>query len=92
MSPAPRIPSRTLTTFTIGFLLLDALLFVYSGFALHRTMNVVWGAVCLAGAALVFVLWRRYRRAMLDLERDRRALRAEAESIRDLLHSKHLHN
>jgi len=92
VSPAQRTPSRALTTFTIGFLLLDALLFVYSGVALHRTLNVVWGAVCVLVAALVLVLWRRYRRAMLDLERDRRDLRAEAESIRDLLHSKHLHN
>ncbi len=92
MTRKPRTPSRALNTFTIGFLLLDALLFVYSGFALHRTMNVVWGAVCVLVAAVVLVLWRRYRRAMLDLERDRRELRAEAESIRDLLHSKHLHN
>ena len=43
-------------------------------------------------AGLVVVGWRRYRRAMSELEHDRRALRAEAESIRELLQSKHLNN
>jgi hypothetical protein len=59
--------SRTLTTFTVGFLLLDALLLVVLG-------------------------WRRYRRVMSDLERARREMRAEVESIRQLLHGKHLDN
>ena len=92
MRAAVRSPGRALATFAIGFLLLDAVLFAYSGFALHRMRNVVWGGICLVLVALVVVLWRRYRRAMLELERDRRALRAEAESIRDLLHGKHLQN
>jgi len=89
---AVRSPGRALATFAIGFLLLDAVLFAYSGFALHRMTNIVWGGICLVLVAPVVVLWRRYRRAMLELERDRRALRAEAESIRDLLHGKHLQN
>ena len=92
MRSTVRSPGRALATFAIGFLLLDAVLFAYSGFALHRMRNVVWGGICLVLVALVVVLWRRYRRAMLELERDRRALRAEAESIRDLLHGKHLQN
>ena len=92
MSAEPRTPGRALATFAIGFLLLDAVLFAYSGFALHRMANIVWGGVCVVLVAPVIVLWRRYRRAMLELERDRRELRAEAESIRDLLHGKHLHN
>jgi hypothetical protein len=36
--------------------------------------------------------WRRYRRLMADLEQARRDMRAEIESIRALLHEKHLHN
>jgi hypothetical protein len=87
-----RTPGRALATFAIGFLLLDAVLFVYSGFALRRMANIVWGGICLGLVALVLVLWRRYRRAMWELEQDRRDLRAEAESIRDLLHGRHLHN
>jgi beta-lactamase regulating signal transducer with metallopeptidase domain len=84
--------SRALATFTVGFLLLDAVLLAYSGFALGRTMLVLWGAVCLVAAILVIIGWRRYRRIMSDLERARREMRAEVESIRELLHGKHFDN
>jgi beta-lactamase regulating signal transducer with metallopeptidase domain len=87
-----RPPSRALTTFAVGFLALDGLLLGYSGVALHRPLFVVWGAVCFVGAGVVVFGWRRYRRAMSDLERARREMRAEVESIRALLHDKHLHN
>ena len=84
--------SRALTTFTVGFLLLDGLLLAYSGVALGRRWLIFWSAVCLVAAMLVVVGWRRYRRVMSDLERDRREMRAEVESIRELLHGKHLDN
>lgn len=92
MPRAARTPSRTLTTFTVGFLLLDAVLLGYGGLALHRTMLVVWAGVFLVAAVLVVLGWRRYRRVMSELERARRDLRAEAESIRQLLRDKHLQN
>ncbi len=92
MPRGSRTPSRTLTTFTVGFLLLDAVLLGYGGLALHRTMLVVWAGVFLVAAVLVVLGWRRYRRVMSELERARRDLRAEAESIRQLLHDKHLQN
>jgi beta-lactamase regulating signal transducer with metallopeptidase domain len=84
--------SRALTTFTVGFLLLDALLLAYSGVALGRRWLVFWGAVCLVAAVLVVIGWRRYRRVVSDLERARREMRAEVESIRQLLQGKHLDN
>jgi len=92
MPRAAHTPSRTLTTFTVGFLLLDALLLGYSGIALHRVMLVVWAGVFLVAAVLVVLGWRRYRRVMSELERARREMRTEAESIRQLLHRKHLQN
>ena len=92
MPRAAHTPSRTLTTFTVGFLLLDALLLGYSGIALHRVMLVVWAGVFLVLAVLVVLGWRRYRRVMSELERARREMRTEAESIRQLLHRKHLQN
>ena len=93
--PVPRssrTPSRTLTTFTVGFLLLDALLLGYGGLALQRMKLVVWAGVFLVAAVLVVLGWRRYRRVMSELERAQGEMRAEAESIRQLLHRKHLHN
>jgi beta-lactamase regulating signal transducer with metallopeptidase domain len=87
-----RAPSRALTTVAVGFLALDGLLLGYSGLVLHRTLFVVWSAACFVGAGLVVFGWRRYRRAMSDLERARREMRAEVESIRALLHDKHLQN
>ena len=93
MTQAPlRRPSRTLTTFAVGFLGLDALLLGYSGLSLGRPLLVVWGVVCLVGAVLVIFGWRRYRRALADLERARQDMRAEVESVRELLRDKHLHN
>jgi len=92
VSREPRTPSRALTTFTVGFLLLDGVLLAYSGLTLHRTMLVLWGGVCVVAAGLVVMGWRRYRRVMAELERARRDMRAEVDSIRDLLRGKHLQN
>ncbi|PYP60389.1 MAG: hypothetical protein DMD44_02415 [Gemmatimonadetes bacterium] len=92
MSREPRTPSRALTTFTVGFLLLDGVLLAYSGLALHRAMLVLWGGACVIAAGLVVMGWRRYRRVMAELERARGDMRAEVESIRDLLRGKHLQN
>jgi len=91
-SDASAAPNRALTTFAVGFLLLDAILLGYGGLALGRPLLVVWGGVCLVAALLVVLWWRRYRRVWSDLERARRDMRAEVESIRQLLHGKNLHN
>ena len=76
--------SRVVTTFAVGFLTLDALLFALAG-------RFVAAAVCAAAAAVVLVAWRRYRRALAELADARREMKREAESIRDLLHT-HLRN
>ena len=88
MKPA----SRTLTTFTVGFLALDALLLGYLGVVLWRPLVLAGGAVCAVAAVLVVVGWRRYRRALVELDAARQAMRAELESIRNLLKEHHLHN
>ncbi|HEX4629082.1 MAG TPA: hypothetical protein VH137_09855 [Gemmatimonadales bacterium] len=85
-------PHRALTTFAVGFLLLDAVSLGYGGLALRRPQLVLWGGVCLVAALLVVLWWRRYRRLWTDLERARREMRAEVESIRQLLHGKNAHN
>ena len=91
-SAASTTPHRALTTFAVGFLLLDAVLLGYGGLALRRPLLVLWGGVCLVAAILVVLWWRRYRRVWTDLERARREMRAEVESIRQLLHGKNVHN
>ncbi len=91
MKPA-RPPSRALTTFAVGFLALDGLLLGYSGVSLGRPMLLLGGGACVGAAVLVVLGWRRYRRALTDLDNARREMRAEVESIRLLLQRKHLQN
>ena len=77
-------PSRALTTFTVGFLILDALLFALAE-------RFIAAGVCAAAAGLVILAWRRYRRIMTELADARREMKREAEAIRDLLQT-HLRN
>lgn len=72
--------SRAVTILAVGFLLLDAVLFVI-------VERYIWAAGCALAAALVLYAWRRYRRAMAELAAARREMRREAESIRELLHT-----
>jgi hypothetical protein len=73
--------TRAVTIFAVGFLLLDAVLFGLVG-------RFVWASVCGAGAILVILGWRRYRRAMAELADARREMKQEVESLRQLLHSR----
>lgn len=85
-------PRRALTTFAVGFLALDAVLLGYAWYLTGRARFAVAGAVCAAAAVLVLRAWRRYRRTLAELEQARRDMRAEIESIRDLLQTHHLNN
>lgn len=84
--------NRAFTTFAIGFLALDAILLTYAGIELHRWGLVAGGAACAVAVPGVLALWRRHRQKVAELNEARREMRAEVESIRDLLHSKHFHN
>jgi len=81
--------SRVLTLLAVACLALDALLLLYSGLSLGRPVLIVGGVACGIAAVLVVLGWRRYRCAMAELEQARREMRAEVESIRALLHSRH---
>jgi hypothetical protein len=87
-----KAPSRALTTLAVGFLTLDAVLLMYSAVSLRRPWLAVGGGLCALAAVLVVIAWRRYRRALAELDQARREMRAEVESLRELLHGKHLHN
>ncbi len=87
-----KTPGRPLATFAVGFLLLDAMLLVWVGVELKRP-GILWGGIVCAGAAAAVVLvWRRYRHTLGDLDERRREMKAEAESLRQLLKAQHYHN
>jgi hypothetical protein len=85
-------PSRTPTTFAVGFLVLDALLLGYAGVALARPLLVAAGGVFALAAVLAVLGWRRYRRTLAEIDADRKAMLQEVDSIRELLKERHLHN
>jgi hypothetical protein len=85
-------PRRALTTLAAGFLFLDAVLFAYAGIATGRLRFLIAAAVCGLAGGLVILAWRRYRRAIADLDRARLEMRAEIDSIRQLLHSHRMNN
>ena len=76
---------RAVTVVAVGFLLLDATLFFLAAAFTGRTRFSVAGGACALGALLVVLLWRRYRRTLAELDQARREMRAEIESIRELL-------
>jgi ABC-type protease/lipase transport system fused ATPase/permease subunit len=75
--------TRGVTIFAVGFLLLNAaLLFIVDRYIL---------ATVFTGAAVLVVIgWFWYRRVMRELDRDRKEMKREVESLRDLLHTHHL--
>jgi len=83
---------RPLATFAVGFLLLDAMLLVWVGVELKRPALLWGGIVCAVAAVAVVFVWRRYRRTLEDLDARRLEMKAEAESIRQLLRERNLHN
>ena len=75
--------SRGVTIFAVGFLLLNAaLLFIVNRYIL--------GTVFTLAAALVVIGWFWYRRVMRELDQDRKDIKREVESLRYLLHTRHL--
>ena len=89
-------PSRTVTTFTVGFLALDAVLLAIAWTDLRRPALLVGAVACALGAVAVMLAWRRYRTRFArhkDAEAmARREAKQEIEEIRDLLRKGNLHN
>jgi Flp pilus assembly protein protease CpaA len=86
------VPGRALRTCAVGFFLLDAVLLVWAGIEQRHTGLLVGGLVCAAAAAVVMLLWRRYRRVLAEVEAGRREMVEQAESIRRLLNESHQKN
>jgi predicted MFS family arabinose efflux permease len=76
--------TRAVTIFAVGFLLLNAVL-------LAMIDHLVWAAVFVVVAGFAVAGWFWYRRTMRELADDRKAIKREVESLRDLLHT-HRHS
>jgi len=76
---------KPLTIFTVAFLLLNATLLAWAGAGMHRPWLVVAAGAFVAASFLVVLVWRRYRRIIAELQDDRREMKREVESLRELL-------
>jgi len=77
---------RTLTTFAVAVLGLDAVLLALAAIW-YRTWLFVPAGICVVAAIGVVFAWRRHRRNLAEIAAGREELKREIESIRDLLQS-----
>jgi hypothetical protein len=79
---------KVLTAFAVVFLLLNAVLLGWAGLGMHRPWLVVAASVCVAVTFLVIFAARRYRRIVAELQDERRDMKREVESLRELLRNR----
>jgi hypothetical protein len=79
---------KILTAFTVAFLLLNAMLLGWAGVGMRRPWLVVAAGVCVGVAFLVILAARRYRRIVAELQDERRDMKREVESLRELLRNR----
>jgi hypothetical protein len=79
---------KLLTFATVGLLLFNATLLTWAGVGMERPWLLVAAGVCVAASVLVVLAWRRYRRILAELPDDRREMKREVESLRELLRNR----
>ncbi len=79
---------KLLTFVTVGLLLFNATLLTWAGVGRERPWLLVAAGVCVAASVLVVLAWRRYRRILAELPDDRREMKREVESLRELLRNR----
>lgn len=86
MPPArPRGKQRAITTFAVGLLLVDGILLVLAAWWTGKWFLAVAGLILITLATGVFLYYRRYQRALMEVERAKEALRAELVELRRLV-------
>lgn len=83
---------KVLTAVTVGLLLFNATLLAWAGVGMERPWLSVAAGVCVVACLLVGLAWRRYRRIRAELPDDRREMKREVESLRELLQNKNVGN
>jgi hypothetical protein len=78
------IRGRALTIVAVGCLVLDGILLLLAGLWTARSGLLVAGAGCLGAGGLIVLCWRRYVRAVADVDRARLELQAEIRALREL--------
>jgi len=76
---------RTVTAGAVAILWLDALLLAAGGLRGDRPLLLGGALACGLAGVGVLVAWRRYRRAVAELDSARADLRRDLESLRALL-------
>ena len=84
--PAPR--GRVLTIVAVGVLSLDGALLLAAGLWSHRPILLAPGAVLLALALGVHLLWRRQLRVLAEIAQARAEIRAEVQALQGVLREK----
>lgn len=79
---------KLLTAFAVAFLLLNAVLLGWAGIGMHRPWLVVAAGVFVAATCFVILAGRRYRRIVAELQDERRDMKREVESLRELLRNR----
>ena len=79
---------KLLTFVTVGLLVFNATLLAWAGVGMARPWLLVAAGVCVAASVLVLLAWRRYRRILAELPDDRREMKREVESLRELLRNR----
>jgi hypothetical protein len=81
-----RRPGRILYGIAFVVLLADGVAAIWLGQVGARTALVVLGACLVLGAIGLGILFRRWEAALEEVDRARRALRAEVEALRRVVH------
>lgn len=76
---------RTLTIAAVGFLGLDGALFLWLGRAEGRSGFLWAGAACIVVAGVVLLAAREQESRLAAIRREREALKAAAEELRQLV-------
>ena len=82
---ADRPPKRTLTTLAVALLLLDGVLLLLAAWYLKNWGMALLGILLVVMSGVVMLYYRRYARAMAEVQQAKDALRVELNELKRLV-------